>query len=155
MRTVEVARERRIDASLERLWPLVSAVERLPEWFAFADEAELVEGAGLGRRQRIRGRWGSHPYEIDQRVTEWEPPRSLGWNHERERFGERTPPRFARETRFRVVLASVEGGTSVRLESNQEPMSRVRGLVLRAAGSRDVARRFERSLERLEAAVRA
>jgi hypothetical protein len=34
-------------------------------------------------------------------------------------------------------------------------MSRVRGLVLRAAGSRDVARRLERSLERLEAAVRA
>ncbi len=34
-------------------------------------------------------------------------------------------------------------------------MTRLRGLVLRAAGSRDVARRFERSLDRLEAAARA
>jgi uncharacterized protein YndB with AHSA1/START domain len=147
---IEVVRERRVPAPPERLWPLVDQVERLPEWFTFAERGELLEGAGVGRRQRIHGRWGSRRSEVDQEITEHAPPRLLGWRHEAERLDGRPAPRFARETRFTIRLEPDGDGSRVRLESRQEPASALRGIVIRLFGRREVAGHLERSLENLE-----
>jgi uncharacterized protein YndB with AHSA1/START domain len=148
---IDIVRERIIAAPPEALWPLVDEPGRLPEWFAFAESAELLEGEGVGRRQRIHGHWGSKQSEVDQVVVEREPPHRLAWRHEAERLDGKPAPRFARETRFEIDLAPVDGGgaTRVRLHSAQEPAGLLKGLVMRAFGGREVAQNLERSLDRL------
>lgn len=150
---IEIVRERRIAATPDRIWPLLDDLERLPEWFTFAERAELLDGHGVGRRQRIHGRWGRKRSEVDQLVTEYEPGRVLGWRHEAERLDGKSAPRFAAETQFTMRLEPEEEGTRVRLESRQQPAGPIRGLVIRAVGSREIGGHLERSLERLEAAV--
>src|SRR2546430_13127461 len=54
---IEIARERNISAPAARVWEVVAEAERLPEWYARAASAEVLEGAGLGRRQRLRSEW--------------------------------------------------------------------------------------------------
>lgn len=150
---IEIVRERRIEAPTEQLWPLVDDVARLPEWFTFAERAELLEGDGVGRRQRIHGRWGRRRSEVDQLVVEREAGRVLAWRHEAERLDGKPAPRFAADTRFEIRFDPEDGGTRVRLESRQEPASALKGLVMRLLATRDVAGHMERSLERLQAIV--
>jgi uncharacterized protein YndB with AHSA1/START domain len=149
---IEVFRERRVDAEPEAVWAVVSAPERAPEWFAFAERVEVLDGDGLGQRQRQHGRWGRRRAEIDREVTEYDAPRRYGWRHVAERLDGRPAPVFARSTRFRISLEpSSAGGTLVRLHSAQEPASAMKGLVMRAFGARDIAGSMERSLDRLAA----
>jgi uncharacterized protein YndB with AHSA1/START domain len=152
---IEVTRERIVDAPIERVWGLVDDVERLPEWFAFADGAELLEGSGVGRRQRIRGRWGSKRSEVDQLVTVHEPPRRLGWEHLQERLDGKPAPLFARSTRLEIALEARGDATLVRLRSLQVPAGLLRGLALRALGRAQVAKHLDRSLAGLERALAA
>lgn len=146
---IEIVREAVVPARPDAVWTIVEDVRRLPMWFAFCERAELLEGAGIGRRQRIAGRWGSRKSEVDQVVTEYEPGRLLTWRHEAERLNGKPASRFASETTFSVWLEAESGGTRVRLVSRQEPAGPVRGLILRIAGGKEVARRMEKSLERL------
>lgn len=149
---IEVMRERRVDASPEALWPLVSEPTRLSEWFTFADSAEVLDGEGLGRRQQIHGHWGKKRSEIDQVVTQWTPPAALAWRHEAERLDGKPAPRFAKSTELSIHLEPAgNSGALVRLRSRQEPASALRGLVIRTVGRRQVAKEIERSLERLAA----
>jgi hypothetical protein len=107
----------------------VSDVERLADWFAFADSAESLEGSpGVGQRRRMHGSWGKKKSEIDQQVTDWEPARRIAWRHEAERLDGKPAPRFAAETLFSIELAEEPGGagTRVRLRSRQLPASRAR-----------------------------
>src|ERR671930_2742247 len=99
---------------------------------------QLLAGEGVGRRQRIHGRWGKKQSEIDQLVTAYEPERLLEWRHEAERLDGKPAPRFAKETRFSIRLEPDGGKTRVVLHSRQEPASAVRGLVIRAFGRREV-----------------
>ena len=149
----DVIRERHVEAPPDQVWPLVDDVTRMPEWFSFADGMEILEGRGLGRRQRLHGHWGKKQSEIDQQVVVYEPGRRLGWRHEAERLDGRPAPRFAAETVFTVQLDPEGSGTRVRLESHQVPASGVKGLVMRLFGEREVARNMEESLERLAAVV--
>lgn len=152
---IEVVREGRVGAPPEAVWALVDDPARLGDWFAFAERGELIGGTGAGRRQRIYGRWGRRRSEVDQLVTDYEPGRSLTWRHEAERLDGTLAPAFARETRFTIALEPAEdGSTVVRLESRQEPVSALKGLVIRLFGSREIASNLERSLERLAQAVR-
>ena len=146
---IEVVCERRIEAPPERVWPLVDEVARLPEWFTFAERAELLEGSGKGRRQRIYGRFGRKRSEVDQVVVAYEPGRLLAWRHEAERLDGKPAPQFARETVFTIELEPEGGATRVRLVSRQEPAGPLRGLAIRLFGKREVAQHLERSLERL------
>ena len=149
---IEILREAHVDQPPAALWPLVDDPRRLPEWFTFAEEGELLEGEGVGRRQRIYGRWGKKRSEVDQVVVEREEGRVLAWRHEAERLDGKPAPRFASETLFEIRLEPEGEGTRVRLHSRQEPAGRIRGLVIRAFGKREVAQNMERSLERLAAA---
>ena len=149
---IEVRAERSIPSSPDELWPLVSDPVRLPEWFAFAERVEVLEGAGgPGQRRRQHGHWGKKASEVDQVVTRWEPGRALAWSHEAERLDGKPAPRFAASTDFTIELVPEAAGTSVRLCSQQVPASGPRGLVIRAFGRREVARSLRDSLEKLAA----
>ncbi len=95
---IEIARERNISAAAARVWEVVAETERLPEWYARAASAEVMEGAGLGRRQRLRSEWRGQDSEVDQLITAFEPEHLLEWRHEAERLGGQPAPRFALET---------------------------------------------------------
>src|SRR4029077_811041 len=94
----EIARERNISAPAARVWEVVAEAERLPEWYARAASAEVLEGAGLGRRQRLRSEWRGQDSEVDQLITAFEPERLLEWRHEAERLGGPTGAPVARDT---------------------------------------------------------
>jgi uncharacterized protein YndB with AHSA1/START domain len=152
---IEVTAQRSIAAGADALWPLVSDPARLPEWFAFAERVEVLEGPdGPGQRRRQHGRWGKRESQVDQRITRWEPPHALAWTHEAERLNGKPAPRFAASTDFTIELEPDGAATRVRLRSAQEPAGPVRGAVIRAFGRREIAKALETSLERLAAATR-
>ena len=147
---IEIEREAVVPARPDAVWTIVEDVRRLPMWFAFCERAELLEGAGIGRRQRIGGRLGPNRSEIDQVVTAYEPGRLLTWRHEAERLnGKPAPSRSGSETTFSVWLEADGGGTKVRLVSRQEPAGPIRALMMKITGGREVSRKMEKSLERL------
>ena len=149
---IDVTATRTIPAEPQAIWPLLDEPGRLGEWFAFADDGEVLDGTGVGRRQRMHGHWGRKRSEIDQVVVEHEPPRRLAWRHEAERLDGKPAPRFAASTTFTMTLEPAGAGTSrLRLRSEQEPASALRGLVIRLFGRREVAQTLDESLDRLEA----
>jgi uncharacterized protein YndB with AHSA1/START domain len=115
---IEIARERTIPVPASRVWKIVAKAERLPEWYARAASVEVLQGSGLGRRQRLRSQWQGQDSEVDQVVTAFEPERLLEWRHEAERLGGQPAPRFATETIVRIKLqAQGPDATGVVLES--------------------------------------
>src|SRR5712692_5127496 len=113
---IEIARERNISAPAARVWEVVAEAERLPEWYARAASAEVLEGAGLGRRQRLRSQWRGQDSEVDQLITAFEPEHLLEWRHEAERLGGQPAPRFALETVVRIKLEA-QGPDATRVAS--------------------------------------
>jgi uncharacterized protein YndB with AHSA1/START domain len=150
---LDVIRERRVAAPPDRLWPLVSSPERLPDWFTFALAGEVLDGEGVGRRQRMYGEWGRKRSEIDQEVVEFDPPHRIAWVHLAERLDGKPAPQFAASTRFTIDLVRDGDGTSVRLRSAQTPAGPLRGLVMRLFGQREIGENLERSLDRLAATL--
>jgi uncharacterized protein YndB with AHSA1/START domain len=148
---VDVSASRTIPAAPEALWPLLDDPARLGEWFAFAERGEVLEGEGVGRRQRMHGRWGRKRSEIDQVVVEHDPPRRLAWRHEAERLDGRRAPRFAASTVFTMDLRKEGAASRLTLRSQQEPASALKGVVIRLFGRREIAQRLEESLDRLAA----
>ena len=146
MNDVTVIEEGRVRATPEQLWPLIDDPARMGEWFAFADRMEMVEGQGLGRRQRLHGHWGSKRSEIDQEIVAYDPARRLSWRHLAERLDGKPAPRFAAETVFTITLVPEDEGTRVKMISRQVPASRSRGLVMRLFGGREVAKLLAQSL---------
>jgi uncharacterized protein YndB with AHSA1/START domain len=149
---IDVTATRTIAAAPEEIWPLLDDPARLGEWFAFADGGEVLDGEGVGRRQRMHGHWGRKRSEIDQVVVEHEPARRLAWRHEAERLDGRPAPRFAASTTFTMTLEpEAPAATRVALRSEQEPASPLRGLVIRLFGRREIAQKLEESLDGLAA----
>jgi len=54
---VQIEIERTISAPAARIWEVVASADRLPQWYARSDRVEVLEGSGLGRRQRISSSW--------------------------------------------------------------------------------------------------
>jgi uncharacterized protein YndB with AHSA1/START domain len=149
---IETVRTRDIPAPPDEVWAVVTDPERAPEWFTFAERVEVLDGAeGVGQRQRQYGRWGQRSAEIDREITEYDPPRAYAWQHLAERLDGKPAPQFARSTRFRISLEPSSTGTVISLRTTQEPASMVKGLVMRAFGTRDVVSHMTRSLDRLAA----
>jgi uncharacterized protein YndB with AHSA1/START domain len=148
-KTIALSLEGPVAAEPERVWPFVAEPELLVRWFTFAKRFEVLEGEGLGRRQRIHGRWRDQDSEIDQVVTDFEPPRLIAWRHEAERLGGKPAPRFAKETRFAIELIPEGAATIVRLRGEQVPASYLRGLAIRHFGGRETLRQMDEALARL------
>jgi uncharacterized protein YndB with AHSA1/START domain len=152
---IEVVRERSMPASAGRIWAVVADVRRLPEWYARAGKAEVLEGNGLGRRQRLISEWRGQESEIDQVVTAFEPGRRLQWRHEAERLGGRPAPRFSAETVLTIELQpDGPGRTRVLLTSRQRPADPDKEAAIKG-NSEFLGQMFEASLERLERVVGA
>jgi uncharacterized protein YndB with AHSA1/START domain len=150
---IEIARERNISAPAARVWEVVSRAERLPEWYARAASVEVLQGAGLGRRQRLRSEWRGQDSEVDQLITAFEPEHLLEWRHEAERLGGQPAPRFALETVVRINLeAQGRDATRVVLESRQRPADAEKEQAMRG-NSEYLGKMLEASLERLEQLV--
>lgn len=150
---IEIARERTIPAAAARVWKVVAKAERLPEWYARAASVEVLEGSGLGRRQRLRSQWKGQDSEVDQLITAFEPQHLLEWRHEAERLGGQPAPRFATETVVRVKLeARGPNDTDVVIESRQQPADPEKEQAMRA-NSEYLGKMLETSLERLEQLV--
>jgi len=150
---IEIARERTIAAPAARVWHVVARAERLPEWWARAGSVEVLEGTGLGRRQRLRSQWQGQESEVDQLVTAFEPDSLLEWRHEAERLGGQPAPRFATETVVRIKLRSLgPEATEVVLESRQQPADPEKEQSMRA-NSEYLGKMLETSLERLDQVV--
>src|SRR3954470_16905159 len=149
---IDVSTARTIPAAPDDIWPLLDDPARLGDWLAFAERGEVLAGEGVGRRQRMHGRWGRRRSEIDQVVVEHDPPRRLAWRHEAERLDGKPAPRFAASTTFTMTLERAGAHASrLRLRSEQEPASALRGIVIRLVGRREIAQKLEESLDRLEA----
>ena len=146
---IEIEREAVVPGRPDAVWELVEDVRRLPMWFAFCQRAELLEGAGIGRRQRISVTSGAKRSEIDQVVTAYEPGRLLTWRNEAERLGGKAAPRYSSESRFSVWLEPEGSATRVRLVWQQEPSGPIRALMLRSNAKR-VGQMMEKSLDRLK-----
>ncbi len=151
---LRVTRSRTLPVPAATLWDIVSRPERLSEWLPYAESVEVLEGSGVDQRRRMHGHWGKRRSEIDQRITVWEPERRMAWVHEAERLDGRPAPRFAASTTFTVELEPVGESTVVTLTSEQEPASRLRGLVMRMFSPRELGGAYERALDALEAATR-
>jgi hypothetical protein len=148
--TVVIACERRIaGATPDDIWRIVEPVEGLPSWLAFCERAEQVSGDGLGRLQRLHGRWGSRHSEIDQRVITYEPARRLSWTHEREMLDGKPAPRISVGTVFHLELLPADTGVDVRVRSEHVPANMFAALMLRIVAAGRAARGLEASLERL------
>jgi uncharacterized protein YndB with AHSA1/START domain len=152
---VQIETERTIPASVARIWEVVASADRLHEWYARAGKVEVLEGTGLGRRQRIGSTWQGQMSEVDQVITAFEPDRLLEWRHESERLGGQPAPRFALETIVRIKLEA-EGPDSTRvvIESSQRPADPDKEQAIRG-NSEYLMKMFQTSLERLEILVRA
>jgi uncharacterized protein YndB with AHSA1/START domain len=149
---IDVTASRTIPAGSDEIWALLDDPARLGDWLAFAERGEVLDGDGVGRRQRMHGRWGRKRSEIDQVVVEHDPPRRLAWRHEAERLDGKPAPRFAASTLFSMTLEpDAPGATRVTLRSQQEPASPLRGLVIRLFGRREIAGKLDESLDRLAA----
>jgi len=150
---IEISRERKIPAPAARVWGVVAEAERLSDWYARAARVEVLEGAGLGRRQRLSSQWRGQDSEVDQVITAFEPERRLEWRHEAERLGGQPAPRFASETVVRIELeAQGPNATLVVLESRQQPVDPDKEAALRG-NSEYLGKMLETSLERLEKLV--
>src|SRR3979411_2467091 len=101
---VKIERERTIPAAAAQIWEVVASADRLPQWYARSGKVEVLEGAGLGRRQRISSTWQGQESEVDQVITAFEPGRLLEWRHEAERLGGKPAPRFCPQTTPRIKL---------------------------------------------------
>ena len=150
---VHIETERIIPAPAARIWEVVASADRLPEWYARAGKVEVLEGSGLGRRQRISSAWKGQDSEVDQVITAFEPDRLLEWRHESERLGGIPAARFALETVVRIKLeADGPDSTRVVMESRQQPADPDKERQMRG-NSEYLAKMFETSLERLEVLV--
>lgn len=89
---ITIERTGHVSAPVEDVWVVVSDIERTPDWIADVTRAELLEGDGLARRQRMHTRWGRRDAELDQVVTEWDPPHRIAWRHEAERIEGKPAP---------------------------------------------------------------
>jgi uncharacterized protein YndB with AHSA1/START domain len=149
---IEFVRSRHVDASPDRIWPFVDDVTAWPNWFTEAERAEILDGQGAGRRQRMFGHARGHATEIDSVVTVYEPPTRLGWRHEAERV-DGTPGSvvFARDASAEVTIVPDGVGSLVTYRLLADPGSLVNTFLLRVMAPGPIGRSFERSLERLAA----
>ena len=153
---IEFVRSRHIDAPPDRIWPYVDDVTRWPEWFTEAERCEVLEGEGIGRRQRMYGHARGKATEIDSIVTAATPPSLLRWHHEAERVdGKPGSVVYAKDATAEVAIVPDGSGSLVTYRLMAEPGSLLNTFMLRVLAPRPIGRSFETSLARLAALAEA
>jgi uncharacterized protein YndB with AHSA1/START domain len=97
-----------IDASPDRVWAVLSDVERWPEWTASMTEVKRLDATGFGVGSRVRIKQPKLPATV-WRVTSFEPGRSFDWVASGP--GARTVARH--------IIAPQDGGSTVTLSIDQ------------------------------------
>jgi uncharacterized protein YndB with AHSA1/START domain len=122
----------------DKVWALLADVRSWPDWADF-DAAEVESGEGLGEVRRFRrGR-----RETRERVTVFEPPRTLGYD-----FLSGLP---IRDYHADVTLTQSDTGTHIRWHSTFEATIPGTGRLVRRSLQRfvaDTAERLARAAER-------
>ncbi len=153
MANIHIARE--IDAPPERVWRYLADAKRWPDWMPGVTSSEVTNGRpeGAGRRQHLDLAYAGRRAEIDLEITEWEPPRRIGWIHLSERI-QGVGQKLARDIRTSITLTPAVGGTHISFEGSWEPV----GLMGKMLGKTLVQSRaeaiFEGAAERLERLAR-
>jgi carbon monoxide dehydrogenase subunit G len=152
----EFSRSRRIAASPDRIWPFVDDVTRWPDWFTEAERAEILDGTGAGRHQRMYGHARGKATEIDSVVTAYDPPVHLAWHHEAERVdGRPGSVVFARDATADVTIEAAGDASLVTYRLRAEPGSLLNTFMLSVLAPGPIGRSFEASLERLASLAEA
>jgi uncharacterized protein YndB with AHSA1/START domain len=125
---IEVRAQGRLAASVDEVWAVLADPARMGRWLAFADRIEVLDD----ERRRLHGEFNRQRAEVDIRITDVVPPRRLAWEHEAERLDGKPAPMFASSTRFVVELEAAGDETVVRMVSQQQPASFVKGIGIRA-----------------------
>jgi carbon monoxide dehydrogenase subunit G len=147
---IEFVRSRRILAPPDRVWPFVDDITQWPRWFTEADRGEVLEGSGVGRRQRMFGHARGKATEIDSVVTHRDPPGLLRWHHEAERVdGKPGSVVFARDATAEVTIQSDGNGSLVTYRLLAEPGSLFNTFMLRVMAPGPIRKSFDTSLGRL------
>lgn len=145
-----LVRSRVVDASPERLWPLIDAVERHREWDARVVRGESLESGsatvGVGRRERLYQRVLGTTFEMDLVVTEREPATRIAWRTEAWRSEGRQIELKPQTLSF--DLRPVEGGTRIEMAVSYEFDRRWQRVVSRM-GRRWETAELDRALEQL------
>lgn len=119
-----VARSRRVAASPERVWDLISDPHNLPRWWPETVRVEDVQGkpgAGRGRFTQVFETRKGKPVRADFRCTESTAPRRLLWEQEIEG----TPfEGFLRSAALELRIEPGSDGSEVTVEGRR----RLRGL---------------------------
>ena len=138
---ITVERQRVVGLAPAMLWNLAVDPARYGDWFDSCERSELVSGAGLGRRQRMHGRWNRKASLVEQTVTRWRPPHELAWRHDQELLDGQPAPVFARELETVLTITPEGAGSRVSLRVAMLPASFLKGLMMRL-----MALRLRRSL---------
>lgn len=136
-----VERGGRVEAPIESVWQVVQQAEKLSEWMAGVQRAEVLSGEGFGRRQRVHAADGTL---LDAEVIAYRSPTLIAWRERTEGAGARAQAR----TEVHVELAPDADGTAVRLIVVRWPPGPV-SAALQRLGVRRVGAGLDDSLARL------
>ncbi|HVK25483.1 MAG TPA: SRPBCC family protein [Actinokineospora sp.] len=150
---IEIERVGRVNAPASDVWKVVSDANRAPDWFSFADRTDVVSGSGVGQRRTQHGRWDGKRSEIDQEIIEFTPDKVIAWKHTAERLDGKPAPVYSSSSVFRIELEQDGDATVVRLRTLMLPRDTLRKIAMKLFGTRDITRRMEDSLHRLQGAV--
>jgi carbon monoxide dehydrogenase subunit G len=150
MPTVRVAKN--IQAKPEDVWPFLEKADRWPEWMPGLESSSVTNGKnGLGRSQHLELSFGGYRGDIDLEITQWEPPRRIGWKHLSERI-QGLDKQFAKDIRTVVMLTPSGGGTELSFEGSWEPvglMSKMLGKTMIEGRANSIFETAAANLERL------
>jgi len=150
---VNVKRSRVIRGDPQKIWELISRVERYPEWMPGVIEAQL-EGqpksakTGLGRRQILRTDMEIGQAETLQEVIAWEPPNKITWQHLRDVIDGKEV-KYAREIKTTLSVTINNGEVTFRMVGSWQPVG-ISGQLMNRLMKRMVTRNFEKALDNLE-----
>ena len=149
LRVIAVERQRVIGLAPAELWDLAADPARYDEWFDSCERSEVVDGTGLGRRQRMHGRWNRKVSLVEQTITRWRPPHELAWRHDREMLDGRPAPEFARKLEVILTITPEGSDSRVDLRITMQPTSFLKGVLMRLTAGLRLGRSLNASLTAL------
>lgn len=147
-----VTHDAQVAASPTDVWNLITDIERIGAWWPRATAGEIIEGDGVGRRQRVVVDWGRQSGLIEQKVTQWDRPRTYGWRVTKETSTAKGDLPPLADVQILVEIIPRGAISLVRITGELRPAG-----VGRIPALRQIARHakiaYKHALKRLEAAL--